>query len=113
MTAAPLPRANRTHRLVQDNPPPTPACFSTRQSWQEWLQQAIDAGEPLTRLQDTGKYAGKRLLILVFEPRIDFCQDCTREHRYRMRRLGRCTPVPDLEPAQVADRPREPVAATL
>jgi hypothetical protein len=117
VTAPAVTRTNRIERLVQTAPPPKPACFSTLQSWQAWLLDAIETGEPITRLKDTGKYAGKRVVMLVFEAHIDHCTDCTREHRGTMKRLGKCQPAQPLEASalvvQNAGRPREAVAATV
>ena len=92
MSAPTATRTNRIERLVQTSPPPKPACFSSLASWQAWLLDAIETGEVITRLKDTGKYAGRRVVMLVFEARIDHCTDCTREHQAAMKRLGRCHP---------------------
>lgn len=61
--------------LIQHDPPPTPLCFRDRAQWQDYLTQLAASGERITRREDTGKHAGRRVVRVVFA-RIDYCQDC-------------------------------------
>lgn len=83
---------NKASRLVAENPPPTQACFHNRRVWQDWLLQALASGERITRLQDTGKYGGHRILRVVFAPDLNHCLDCRPSRKATMERDGRCFP---------------------
>lgn len=79
--------------MIQQTPPPKPACFDTMASWQEYLMYLHASGERITRRQDLGKNATGRVRVVttVFD-RIDHCQDCLigGERQKRMAREGRC-----------------------
>lgn len=62
--------------------PPTPACFSSRTVWSEYLLAAQ-------------KYSKARVLPFangIFQPAYNFCKDCTRAHEAEMSASGKCHP---------------------
>lgn len=86
--------------LIQHDPPPTPLCFRDRAQWQDYLTQLAASGERITRREDTGKHAGRRVVRVVFA-RIDYCQDCQigGSHQQAMAEQRRCilANAPQLE----------------
>jgi hypothetical protein len=84
-------RDTRFRRALMSDLPPRPACFSPP-AWTEWLLQALEAGEPIVRVSDTGKHTGRRVVMLVVSREIDYCGDCTADHKARMLRRDACHP---------------------
>lgn len=90
--------------LIQNDPPPTPMCFDSRQQWQSYLMGLHESGEKITRVQDLGKWTTvngvkvrtHRFLTTVWE-RVDYCADCLigGERQLKMQKAGRC-----VSPAQ-------------
>lgn len=67
---------------VLDAAPPTPACFSSRTVWSEYLLSAQ-------------RYSKARVLPFaggIYQPSYDFCKDCTRAHAAEMSAAGQCNP---------------------
>lgn len=77
--------------MIQNAPPPKPACFDDDAQWREYLMYLAASGEPITRRQDLGKHAGRRTVTTVFD-RIPFCDDCAigGGRQLRMQDEGRC-----------------------
>lgn len=77
--------------MIQTAPPPKPLCYDSTEAWQEYLMLLHAEGQQITRRQDTGKHAGRRVVMDVFDlKRIDFCQDCTAAYRAKMQGQRRC-----------------------
>ena len=91
--------------MIQQAPPPAPACFDGLAQWQEYLMYLATSGETITRRQDLGKHRGQRTVTTVFD-RIDFCQDCAigGQRQLRMVADGRCIlpPMKAPEPPNAA-----------
>lgn len=77
--------------MIQSDPPPMPKCWTYLQAWKDWLMLAHASGMRLTRRQDTGKYAGQRVVRDVFVA-VDYCIDCSAQHRGAMEKQNRCFP---------------------
>ena len=70
-------------KQVLDAAPPTPACFSSRTVWSEYLHSAQ-------------RYSKARVLPFaggVFNPEFQFCKDCTKPHAAAMAEAGKCNPA--------------------
>ena len=86
--------------MIEHEPPPKPPCFDALDGWKQYLLSLHATGRTLTRRSDTGKYAGKRTVRMVFD-RIDYCGDCDiGSATQRSKQLaGRCVmPASMLEP---------------
>lgn len=97
-------KPSRVIRLIDTSPPPRPLCYDNDEDWKTELKLAHTAGIVITRRKDTGKYAGNRLVELVFRDDFDFCENCTYKHKAAMERANRCFPsaaelARELEPA--------------
>lgn len=93
MTDAPYAtRANRTRVIwmIENNPPPKPACFDTMRQWQEYLLYVDASGEPVVQRRDHGRMP-VRVVSVEFR-RIDYCADCDigSARQQRMQVEGRC-----------------------
>jgi hypothetical protein len=69
-------------RLVLDVAPPTPACFSSRTVWSEYLLAA----------QRSRKVHGAPFVNGIFNPAWSFCKDCSGEHKASMQASSKCQP---------------------
>jgi len=74
--------------LASDMAPPAPPCFSSRDQWLAWVESAAMTGR-----------GNERPLILKpgqpvrFNTEIDFCADCSKQHRSKMIAENRCDPI--------------------
>lgn len=70
-------------RLVQEMAPPTPACFTARDIWAEYLLAA----------QRSRKVYALPFVNGIFNPAWDFCKDCNGEHKALMQLASKCNPA--------------------
>lgn len=75
---------------VQALAPAAPPCFQTRTQWVEYAASAAEHQRP-------GHAPGPLLFEpgkpVRFNPRFDFCRDCTERHEGAMKAQGRCRPT--------------------
>ncbi len=93
-------RKTRVIWMIEHEPPAKPPCFDAMDGWKQYLLCLHETGRTLTRRSDTGKYAGKRTVRMVFD-RIDYCGDCDiGSHTQRQKQqAGRCVmPASMLDP---------------
>lgn len=71
----------KNYRQAMEAAPPTPACFSSRESWAAYLltAQQCSKQQPFT--------GGG-----IYRPEWSFCADCTLLHSTLMSRSGKCNP---------------------
>lgn len=93
MPIAPPERPDRTALMILTDPPPTPACYESRESWQLYLLSMWESGEKLTRVVDNKRKPDLPRLQRKFIP-IDHCRDCEvgGQFQQRMQACGRCIP---------------------
>jgi hypothetical protein len=70
-------------RLVLDVAPPTPACFSSRTAWSEYLLAA----------QRSRKVYALPFDGAVYRTSFNFCVDCSGEHKALMQLASKCLPA--------------------
>lgn len=80
--------------MIQAAPPPRPACYSTDQSWRDWLVGAHLSGLRVVRRVEGAMVDGRRQTShrLLPTPQIPYCDSCTRGHQRAMEEQGRCHP---------------------
>ena len=109
-TPPPGCKSSKVIWMILAEPPPQPLCFDTVDDWQTYLCSLHESGEKITRMQDTGKFAGKRTVRQVFA-RIDYCADCAigGKRQLKMQSDRRCILPPGyVPPARVyLDEPLE------
>lgn len=66
-------------KQVLDAAPPTPACFSSRTVWSEFLSSAQRGG-------------AKPFMQGVYRPKFNYCSECTRDFKAGMQEVGKCDP---------------------
>ena len=69
--------------------PAAPLCFASRTEWLEWVVAASVVATDDDGCKPLVLQAGQPVR---FNTDINFCADCTQQHRASMARAGRCAP---------------------
>lgn len=79
--------------------PERPPCFPGEETWLEWLvQDAAEVHRP-GRRESPIHFTRNGM---VFNRRLNFCEDCTKTHRMEQKSAGKCKPLALLQPEAIA-----------